>query len=315
MSLTPSRAYTTARPELSLALDPFDLVANREGYVGLQILLPIDVQEAYGPYPKRALNQKLTKRKSTKRGSGGDFARGSLTFDFDTYSVKNYGYEMPVDHNDQRRYGSWFAAEVIAAETAQEEVLKDLEGRILDMLLGADTEIPDAGVGTGWDLHSSARPIDDIDAAKLRVRSRTGLVPNRLALSYDVFLNLRRCAQVIDAIGSTGIRAIDPQHITAEQLAIALDLENTAADGADAVVQNMFPTAKSLLFYGSDNTNLNKPRLGNVIHWPANGSQIAGLMEQYEEPEVDATIVRCRLDAQELVMLPEAAEIMTGMYD
>ena len=59
-------------------------------------------------------------------------------------------------------------------------------------------------------------------------------MPNRLALSYDVFLNLRRCAQVIDAIGSTGIRAIDPSAIrNAEGAPVLGNTLNVSFPGID----------------------------------------------------------------------------------
>ena len=320
MAVTPSAALGQARPDLRDGLDEFDLSANQAGYIGLSLAPAIEVVTQNGVYPKRELAEILKPKRDAKRASGAAYQRGGTKGSKDNYSTDEYGAEEPVDARNAAIYGDWWDSELIAAQQARHQVLENLE----DLVITAVNAVTNTtAAGTAWTTHASATPVANVMTAKKEVRNRTGVVPNAMAVEWDRLMDLLQCAEILDRIKYAGFD--DPKAAVLKNLSImagVFDVEhffvagamkNTANENQAASLSTVFPKTKALVFVHSDDRNLKRPRWANTFHWGEDGSEIGGVIEEYDEPQTRAKIIRSRLDVDVKEVYPECAELITGV--
>jgi hypothetical protein len=320
MAVTPSATLGQARPDLRDGLEEFDLAANQMGYIGLQIAPAIEVVTQNGRYPKIELKELLKKKKDVKRASGAAYARDARKGTSDTYETSEYGAEEPVDARNAAIYGDWWDSELLAAQGARDQVLQNLE----DLVMAKVTAVSNTtAAGTAWTTHATADPLANVMTAKKAIRNRTGIVPNAMAIEWDRLMDLLQCTAVVDRIKYAGFD--DPKAAVLKNLSImagifdvehffvAGAMKNTANDAAAASLSTVFDKTNALVFVHSSDRNLKRPRWCNTFHWGEDGSEIGGVVEEYDEPQTRAKIIRARLEVDVKVVYPEAAELITGV--
>lgn len=137
-----------------------------------------------------------------------------------------------------------------------------------------------AGVWTGhsggdftpailWDAANSL-PINDIDALKSEIKSKTGYMPNTLTVSRDVFTALKNNASILDRIKYTQ-KGLITEDLLASLFGVAKFLVadavlNSAAEGQvdnmDFIMKN-----KALLTYAAPAPSIMKPSAGYTFSW------------------------------------------------
>src|SRR4051812_33270094 len=122
--MTPSSAIT--RFELGSTFEEFDLKMNQQGFIGTKVLRARPVGKNAADVGKVPLKQ-LLQNKSTKRNSGGTYARDTWEFDKYSYAVAEYGKEEPLDDNQLAIYGDIVDAERISSDRAEDAVLNEYE--------------------------------------------------------------------------------------------------------------------------------------------------------------------------------------------
>ena len=131
---------------------------------------------------------------------------------------------------------------------------------------------PAAGQFVRWDLAGSD-PVADVMAARRAMHDDTGFFPNRMTIAGDVMDALQTNAAIQDRIKYTGSR--DGAIVTAQMLAGLFKVEqifegeaisNTAAEGAAAVMANVF-AGGVLMAYAAPNPNPRVPSAGYTFHW------------------------------------------------
>lgn len=320
MAVTPSAALGQARPDLRDGLEEFDLAANQAGFIGLDLAPVIEVVTQSGKYPKIELAELLKKKKDAKRASGANYARDGRKGTSGSYSTDEYGAEEPVDARNAAIYGDWWDSEVLAAQGARDQVLQNLE----DLVMAKVTAVSNSAAGAAaWTTHATATPVADVMIAKKAVRNRTGLVPNAMAIEWDRLMDLLQCTEILDRIKYAGFD--DPKAAALKNLSImagVFDVEhffvagamkNTANEAAAASLSTVFDKTKALIFVHSSDRNLKRPRWCNTFHWGEDGSEIGGVLEDYDEPQTRAKIIRSRLDVDVQEVYPEAAQLITGI--
>lgn len=320
MATSPRTSIEQRRPDLADALVPFNLRANQAGFVGLRLFPILEVGLQAGTYPVLQIKDLLQKRIDDTRASDGTYNRTNGKFGKDSYATDEHGMEERVDEREAKVWGEWFDAELLAAQRARNMVLQNHEARCVALAVAATNT---TSIGTVWTNASSATPITDVMTAKKKVRARCGLIPNVMCIEWSVFCDLQMNAQMIDRLGSNGIRPTDPAEITAAQMAVAFQLdelivsgglENTANEAKDAVLSTLWDKSKAFLCVRSQSKDMREPRFGNTFHWGEDGDTAFGqALESYYDPTRRSDIVRDRMDTDEKTVYDACGELLTGI--
>lgn len=322
----PSSSLATQRPDIAQSLEEFDLLAERQNFVGNRVLPFFGVGSQAGNFGKIPLEQ-LLQNADTKRAPGSGYARGSFQFETATYATEEHGWEEPIDDRERQMFAEYFDAQVLAANRAMGYVLRNAEKRIADAVFNTTTWTGASlttGVTNEWDDSANATPIDDVEAAVQKVWDNSGLWPNALIVNRKVFRNLRNVDQITDRIAASGagdrIKASD---VTAEMLARVFDLDqvivaggaqNTAAEGQSASISSIWSDEYAMVARVATNpADFREPCIGRTFHWAGDGSSEDGRVETYRSEERRADIVRVRHDVDEVILYPQAGHLLSNI--
>lgn len=316
----PSGALTTLRPDLGGSLEEFDLDMNAQKYVGYQVMPIFETNDAGGTFGRIPVEE-LLKTADVKRNARGGYNRSNFTFTEDSFATKEYGIEVPMDHNQAKMYRNFFDAEVASSRLSRHLLKQAAEIRVADAVFNASTFSSYLNnVVNEWDDKASATPIADVHAARLRFYARTGLWPNAIVFNQKVRLNLAHVEEVLDRINSAGAgNRSQPNDITDAKLAELFQLDrvivgggtkNTAKEGQAATFAPIWSDEYAMLTRIATGTDIADPCLGRTFHWDADGSQPGGMVEVYESVEVRGTVYRNRHQVQEKILYTEMGELL-----
>ena len=318
----PSQTLASLRPDIAESMEEFDLAADREGFVGLEILPIKSVAKASGNFGRIPVN-KLLKHPETARAPGTGFGRGRFRFEPDTYTTEEHGWEEAVDNQEAEIYSDYFDSELVAAGICLDVVLRAQEQRIYDAVLNTTVFTGDltSALGTPWSTTSSD-PITDMKNKRQAVWAKCGLWPDTLVINEFTFQNLQMNEAIIDRITSNGAgQAAKPSDITAAMLAMLFNLKqvlvsratkNAANQEQTADFDPMWPTAKALLFRKHAAPSFKLPGLGRTIAWQELGPDQPAY-ESYDEVQIDGRVIRYRHRVGEKLLLPECAHVITNV--
>jgi len=325
MPISASTAATVnLRPDLAASFE-FDVEAEKQGFVGMQVLPVVDVG-LQSDNPGRIPLEQLLFNGDTARASGSGYNRGSYKFERWTYATDEHGWEEPVDDRDKKRYQNIFKAEQIAMMRATNVVLRNQEMRtsaaVFSSAVWTGSPLTTA-ITNEWDDFTNAVPVTDVEAAVRKVYDGSGLWANALVINRKVFRNLRNCAQVIDRVESGGAGdASKASDITAQMLAKVFDLEyiivagnskNSANEGQAATPAQIWSDEYAMVCRISNSADMRDPCIGRTFHWSEDGSSIGGTVEQYRDETVRGDIIRVRHDVDEVIMYPQAGHLLSNI--
>jgi hypothetical protein len=321
---SPSSSLSTLRPDLATFLE-YDLESEKNGYVASQVFPVIDVASQAGVFGKIPLEQLLQSR-DTKRAPGSGYARGNWTFTQATYATEEHGAEEPVDDREAKMYAEYFQAEQISTMRAFSAVLRNAEMRVAEAVFNTTTWTGaplTTEVGTEWSTVATAVPLTNVEAAVQKIYDNSGLWANALIINRKVFRNLRRCAQVIDAIEASGAGSpAKASDVTTAMLAAAFDLDyiivagnskNSAAEGQAATPVQIWSSEYAMVCRIATGGDMKEACIGRTFHWSQDGSSIGGTVETYREEQTRSDIVRVRHDVDEIVLYPEAGHMLSNI--
>jgi hypothetical protein len=320
---SPSAALATQRPDLASSFEEFSLEANREGFIGTDVLTVINVAKQAGTFGIIPVEQ-LLQHPETLRAPGSNYNRMRWKFETSTYATEEHGIEEPVDDRESAMYMDYFDAEVMASRRAFHAVLVAQEIRIATAVFNATTWTGAAlttAITNEWDDATNATPFADVEAAVQAVYEGTGLWPNALIMNYKVFRNLRLTAQVVDRVKYQGFVDARPGNITAEALGQAFDLriiiaggtKNTAKEGQAASTASIWDDEYAMVARVATSEDPREPCIGRVFHWAEDGSSIGGTVESYRDEQVRGDVVRVRHDVDELIIYPGAGHLLSNV--
>lgn len=320
----PTTALTTLRPDLASFLE-YDLESDRLGYVATKVFPVVEVASQAGVFGIIPVEQLLQQR-TTGRAPGSGYSRGNFTFTTSTFACEEHGAEEAVDDRQAKMYREYFDAEQVSTMRAFSAVLRNAEERVASAVFNATTwngASLTTGITNEWDDVTNATPITDVDAAVKKVYDGSGLWANALICNQKVFRNLRRCAQIIDAIESGGAGDASKQSdITAEQLARVFGLEmvivagaskNGAKEGQTATPSQIWSDEYAMICRVATSADMAEPCIGRIFHWSEDGSSMGGTVESYRDEIVRANIIRVRHDVDEVVLYPQAGHLLSNI--
>lgn len=322
----PSTAIT--RYELSAPMTEFDLLMNRKGYIGPQILRPRTVALQSADLGKIPLRELLQIHK-TKRAPGSGYRRGDFEFETWTYKTAEYGWEEPLDDRTLAIYHDMLDAEEIHSQRAMQFVLDEYERDVA-------TAVHDTAVWTGadlttalsneWDDHENATPIDDVHSAMEKVTIKSGLVPNVLQVDTLQYWHLCQCAQILDRIKWASeatqekMRSVIAQVLDVQRIVVAGGLKNTANEEQAASVSRIWGGEYAMVCRVAETDDPQEPCIGRTFMWSGDGpgavgtdEELALIVEEYREEGVRGGVLRARNDRGISIMYPEAGHLLSNV--
>jgi len=303
----------------------FNLESEKQGYIALQVL-PVVESGLQSDNPGKVPLESLLFTGDTKRNSRGHYNRGSFEFDTFAFATKENGWEEPIDARDEKRYQHLLQVDRIANSRAQGVVARNQEQRTADKVFNTTT-FTGASLTTAitneWDDFVNAVPVTDVENAIKKIYENSGLDANALVINKQVFRNLRNCDQVTDRIASSGAgNAIKARDITIELLKAVFDVDhiivagaskNTANEAKAATPTRIWSNEYAMVCRISESQDMREPCLGRTFHWSEDGSIIGGTIEEYEENQSRARILRVRHDTDEVIMYPQAGHLLSNI--
>jgi len=324
---TPSTAIT--RVELSSTFSEFDLTMSQKGFIGQRVLRPrmVGTQSAdIGKIPLAALLQTRDDARAPRAG----YNRGDFTFDKFSYATRDHGLEEPIDDRELSIFRDILDAEAIHTARAEDGIARNYElavaAAIYDTAVWTGAALTSA-LGVCWDVAATAVPINDIQAARLKVIDGSGLEPNALIVNRKQFFHIKNCDQIVDRVKFSG--HTDPRNITPQAIAEALDLDhvlvaggikNTADEGQAASIGSVWSDSYSMLARVATTDDPAEPCIGRTFLWsedgpgaPGSDEAIAILVEEYREESVRGSVIRARTDYDLQIMYAAAGHLLTGI--
>lgn len=321
---TPTTAPPTQRPDLAEFME-FDLENERKGYVALQVLPPVEVS-LQSDNPGRVPLETLLVEADTKRNDRGNYNRVTTKFETFAYATQENGIEVPIDEREKNRYQHLIQIDQISNAKGWGIVSRNHEIRVANLVFNATT-FTGASLTTAitheWDDAVNCVPVTDVEAAVKKVYDNSGLDANALIINKQVFRNLRNSAQVIDRIEASGAGdAAKARDITIQMLKELFDLDyiivagasrNTANEAKAATPTRIWSGEYAMVCRIAESGDMREPCIGRTFHWSEDGSVIGGTVEEYEEIQSRARIIRVRHDTDEVIMYPQAGHLLSNI--
>lgn len=319
------------RLDLSLTYAEFSLRANRRGFVGHLVFPPLIVAKQASDFLRVTIASVLGKIEDTLRKPKGTYKRGDFEFTKDSYSTDDHGVEEPIDKRQEKLYSDEMQIDRIHRDRALNRVLQRYE---FDCAAAAfDGAIASAAAGTKWDVTATADPVADVDDGREALGNTCGQEPNAMLLPYPAFIKCIRTARVEELIKYSG--HTDPKTLIRARDALAdlFDIEeiiipktprkNTADDGQAPVLAHVWDQTQVLLFHRETSDDLENviPQFGRTYMWSEENDGLPGgeedsigaIIEEYEEPQTRARVIRALNDRQIKTLHKECGRRITGV--
>lgn len=315
-------------PNTSLAHRRADLESfmewdyNRSGYIGYSLMPLTDVAKRAGEFSRITRNEAKQTGPPLERGSRSGYQRVDFEWTMDNYRTREYGLEGSVYDTEKEEYVDLLDYEMEVSERTLDMVLTQAEVRVAAATIN-NTSVASTAITTAWN-DPFGKPNDDINAAKIRIRNKTGKVPNTVAMDWETWILMRENADLVDRVKYQGFldaraetltKSAVAQYFDVPQLLVAGEnaVTNTANQGASAAVfAPIWSRGKVFIAVIAETSRRSEYCFGRTFHWGADGSQQGGRIEQYRDERHRADILRVRHDVEEHVYDVACAEILTA---
>lgn len=314
-----SGTYATPRADLGEAFQEY--IRDAETFIATKVLPIVPTLRQAGAFSKMKRSSML-RAADVKRAPGGTYNRVQIEAVDDTYSCKERGLEGVVDHRQRSFYANDFDLEMSTMEQVAMKILLQQEIDVAAMIQDPTTSWPsgDAALYTNvsaapWDTAASD-VIAHIVAAKNKVRTLTGIIPDTLVLSELQFQNLL----VNDGVQASfpGAPVVTEEMIMAnigrifglKKILRGKAVRNTASQGSAESISDVWSDDYALICKTADEGDgILAPCIGRTMLWtPESPSEL--VVEEYESNEARAKIIRVRHDTDEELFDPAFGHLL-----
>ena len=316
MPINYSSAYATPRLDLGEAFKEY--LFDPQDFIGTALFPFFESPKKKATFS--AIDREgLLRTADVKRAPKSAYNRDGYEASDKSFECVERGHEVPVDASDRELYASDFDAERIASEVAMWRVMVDQETAIKDIALNTTTYTTGNGkrtdVSTAWGT-ATADIVGDVSDACEKVRARTGMKPNVLAVGAAVIPFFLKNDDIIAAIQGTRVptRQEKLDHLAAifgvDRVLIGGGVTNTANEGQDATISDIWGSGWAFIArVAGEGAGLVTPCVGRSILWVSDVPE-AIMAEEYEEPQTRSTIIRVRSFADELELDSNFAQLL-----
>jgi hypothetical protein len=219
------------------------------GHIADRVLPPVNVADEVGiywVYDKSRFNIPYAKRapRSVYREIDWKSAR-------DSYVSEEYGLEMKIDDRERSNSAIPLDLDETSTEILTDNLLNNRERRVASLVTNAANypvghTVTLAGVDQWNDATST--PIDDIEAGRAQIRRVSGMLPNTIAMGYEVWTKLRRNPQILNELnGEPATEANVAAVLGVQEIIVGSVLYNTKPEGQTEVLGDLW--GKDVLLY------------------------------------------------------------------
>lgn len=307
------------RADLGQVAYEYMLDAANRGFIGSSVFPIMDVMEKSADYPIIP-TEALLKAKDVNRGSGGDYNRDDYEFEFGTYAAREYGWEERVPDDQRNIYARFYDLDEVAVKRAIDILMRQHEKRVAAEVFNT-ANLGNGAVSTEWSTAASATPYADIMDAKVTAYGTYGIMPNKIAMSWKVFMNLIQTADFRDTfqytapsekLGMAAMKMLVAQYFDVEELLVGNELKDTAKKGQTKSLDYIWDDEYVLLFRGSNSPDLREPQLGKTFLYSADSPDIV-TTEQYREEQTRSDVFRVRHYTDEAFIFTGAGYLLANI--
>jgi hypothetical protein len=288
------------RPDLGQAVLEF-YEEPLQGYIGLS-LMPVfrtsKQSSSYPVIPKEA----LLDAPDVDRAPRAAYQRGSYETERGYFATSERGYEEPLDDTERELLDleAPGAAEMVATKRAFGMIMRAQEKRIASVLFNT-TNFTVHNVSTEWSKPATADPVADVNDGVLAFRGQCGMLPDTLAFSYKVFMNLKKVTKIRDQLKYT-FPGLDLNALTAAQMAQLFNVPRVLIGGAvynsadkdlDASISDIWDDEYALLAKVGGGQDIVQPCVGRTFLWTEDSAENP-IVEEYREESKRSDIYRVR---------------------
>ena len=313
----PTTGTTLQRPDLGEKAMEYYLEASQRGFIGTSILPIKNVPRQSADYPIIPIEAML-KLFDTKRAPRGNYNRSDYEFKTGTYACEEYGWEELVDDAERNLYVNYFSCDEIATMRSVDQILRNQEKRIADMLFNSAIITGTFNVVIPWNTPATCIPREDVQQGKTAMRAVSGLEPNVLVMSKKVFDQLCLAKQITDCFRYTspfevgteeGKRRILAQFFGIDQVLVGNSIRDTAKKGQTKVLADMWDDEYVGLFKVARSDDMKDPCIGRTFLWTEDSPSNL-ITEQYREEQRRADVFRCRHNVEEALVFAGAGYLV-----
>lgn len=267
----------------------------------------------------------LLRNEVKARAPYGTFARGTRSFDQDTFTTLEYGFEEAVDDTVASDMSRFFNAEVFAAKQALRKVKLGHEIRVAAQIM--NTQFTATSAATSW-TGTNVATFDgsaDIQAAVDRLLAK-GIATNglKVAMSYPVWTLLRASTKFQNRLRGAGISSDTILNASLQAAAEVFGVDEVCIGRAayDAGIEGQAFSSSNI--WGNTYVWVGKVSPGGTaeamlgggagftINWSEYGP--ASQVFSYRDEPIKSNIIRACQHTVEKTVDASAAEMVTTSY-
>lgn len=303
----PQYSGTHAMPRLDLGVAFEEFSPEGIDFVGTQVL-PIFETERREAKFSAITRESILRTQDTKRALKSAYNRDDYEAEDKSYECWEHGVEQLVDDVERAMYANDFDADMHAVQIGKLRLMITQEQRYASLLFNTGTWTGASlytDLTNDWD-GTDATPIDDVQAAKEKVRTLVGIEARAMLIGKVTLNNLLKHADVVDNIKYTVIptmaakRAALAALLDIDEMFVGNGVYNSAAEGASYSGSDIWSDDYALIFVRSRGAGLASPGLGRTFLWTADSPDNL-TVEQYREEQVRSDVFRVRQNVDELV--------------
>ncbi len=296
--------------------------------IGSRALPVINVEAKAGLYPVFSLaSGNLLRNEVKARAPYTSFARGTRSFEQDTYATAEYGFEEAVDDTIQKDMLRFFDSEVFAAKQALRKVLIASEVRA-SALLNSTTNFGSAtNSGTAYTIANIAT-FDiglDVESALNRLRQKgEDASQATVVMSDNVFIRARASTKLQNRLRGIGVSSDTILSLSEDAVAAALGVKQVLVGRAYYDASNEGASFSGTAIWGDTYVWVgNVGTAGGVmnmfgggaafqLNWGAYGPPLG--VETYRDESITSDIVRSKQHVVEKVVNANAGTLIATQY-
>jgi hypothetical protein len=217
------------------------------GFIADDVLPVVGVNfESAGYYTFDDTNFNIPEAKRNPRGVYKEIDFGLTT---DSYRAEEYGIAARIDDRERRNSPGALDLDVGKTRRATNAILLNRERRVANLVTSTANVTQNTTLaGAAQWSDPTSDPSSVARTARTTIRSKTGVLPNRLVLGRDVFEALRIHPKVIDFMDGGRATVTDlADYFEVESVIVAGAIYNSAKEGQTATLVDLW--GKDALFY------------------------------------------------------------------
>lgn len=179
-------------------LTNISIQTQNTGFIADQLMPSVKVLKESDKYYKYTTRD-MFQIPNTIRAPKSDYNRVDWSLTTDSYSCEEYGIEDLIDDREQKNADVPLNLAMDATEILTAQLMLAREKRVADILTDTTviTQNTTLAGGTQWNTATGV-PLDVVKTARLAINIATGKMPNTMAVSQEVFEDLKTNVQLID---------------------------------------------------------------------------------------------------------------------